>query len=621
MLLSGAVPRLINSSAVPRLSNSGDSDRYPAVGIVRGTGDCTGTLIDEHAVLGAAHCLHRGDGTFVEPDEIRVEFGGTNYGVDAFDVPDDYDASNFEAGDDLAVLHLSADVPDIAPMQIMRQPPQVGQLLTLVGFGDGGTSTNGLQKGFGVKRVGTTEIEQVTDEHIVWFFDSHLEGNTAEGDSGGPAFVELGGEVVIAGVTSGGDGNPATLGDRSFDTRLDVHAEWIDSVLGNEANIVEGDTPVITGLDPANPLRPRITFKGLANAESYEVVISRLSDNGQIVHARGIQTMAWTAKSDLGLGPHRIWVRAVIDGQTGPWSVPREFVVSAALELNGPRGRIVDNQPGVEWNVIDGVTEHQIWLENRTTGAVSVFRGIGSGTDRFQLPSPLELARYRVYIQATGEDGRQTPWSSPLQFTMAAAPDVRVPSNSSSGGPATIEWDAVAGATRYELWLEQSEPGENATVVRVTDVTSNRWTNDGRLGDGIWHVWVRALAEQTDGLDARSNWSDRTALTIENAVAPAPATAAAPALTDNGLLISGPAENGRFGVGVGARNERNPRVYPTSTSRRTSQPQPVYNRQTSTYAARHSVISRLVALPFPGVGAEENVSNLIGDVVDAGDRV
>ena len=34
-------------------------------------------------------------------------------------------------------------------------------------------------------------------------------------------------------MTSGGTGDAHQLGDQSFDTRVDVHQEWIDNIVGN----------------------------------------------------------------------------------------------------------------------------------------------------------------------------------------------------------------------------------------------------------------------------------------------------------------------------------------------------------------------------------------------------
>ncbi len=106
-------------------------------------------------------------------------------------------------------------------------------MLTLVGFGEGGTGASGGNGDFGIKRIGTTPIDGVQPHLVTWNFDNEKESNTAPGDSGGPAYIQSGGVYYVAGVTSGGTRDNAGLGDFSFDTRVDAYAAWIDSIVNN----------------------------------------------------------------------------------------------------------------------------------------------------------------------------------------------------------------------------------------------------------------------------------------------------------------------------------------------------------------------------------------------------
>jgi hypothetical protein len=69
---------------------------------------------------------------------------------------------------------------------------------------------------------------------IIWRFDNNSESDTAYGDSGGPAYLEVDGEYLIAGVTSGGTDPDSMIGDISFDTRVDAFAGWIDAIVAGE---------------------------------------------------------------------------------------------------------------------------------------------------------------------------------------------------------------------------------------------------------------------------------------------------------------------------------------------------------------------------------------------------
>jgi secreted trypsin-like serine protease len=194
----------------------------------QGASLCTGELLSPHVIMTAAHCVDPAvvgkTGTFkvfpgnnlsqanLQTDLLAVK--ETHYNT-AFDV------NNLTGGNDIAVVILQNPVTNVMPLVMNRQAIDnnlVGSSVRLVGYGiTSSTDTNGTTAG--VKRQTTTTLAGFDDVLINFMDPQHL---TCEGDSGGPAFMTIGGQEVIAGITSFGDKNCMQFG---YDTRVDKFAD------------------------------------------------------------------------------------------------------------------------------------------------------------------------------------------------------------------------------------------------------------------------------------------------------------------------------------------------------------------------------------------------------------
>ncbi|MFK8112465.1 MAG: trypsin-like serine protease, partial [Rubripirellula sp.] len=156
---------VFNDMPERRIVNGQETAEFDAVGIVNN--GCTGTLISPTHVLTAAHCT-----VGATPQQMSFQVGGETYQVSAEFTHPQYNDAQFDAGWDLAIMELDRPVEGVEPMQIMRAQPEIGETLTIVGFGEGGTDTGGSSFDFGTKRVGTTPLEEVTENHLWWTFDA-----------------------------------------------------------------------------------------------------------------------------------------------------------------------------------------------------------------------------------------------------------------------------------------------------------------------------------------------------------------------------------------------------------------------------------------------------------------
>jgi V8-like Glu-specific endopeptidase len=208
-----------------------------AVILLEGLPHCTATLVSPSTLVTAAHCVKdHMTPELLAQGKITAVFGSI-YTQPAFAPVQIVEAKYQDSGpqkfdpkhlvNDIAVVQLKTKIPaaKATPSPLHTGVPTWEDIkskqlaLTFVGFGY--DIVNGKKVQVGIKREASWAITSY-DAGAIWF--STPGTNTCNGDSGGPAFLNVNQQLVLVAVTSGGDMQTCKSG---FDTRVDAYLAWL----------------------------------------------------------------------------------------------------------------------------------------------------------------------------------------------------------------------------------------------------------------------------------------------------------------------------------------------------------------------------------------------------------
>lgn len=207
-----------------------------------------GALIASNWIVTVAHLVNTDFvGKTIQIGErlVKVEKVVKHPGIK--EIPEDFltgDASNLMAfmmeGHDIALIKLSAKLPDSAPIEIYSDNKELGQIITGYGRGTTGNGNTGSISGTnGVLRQLQNRIEETHKNWLSITFDRgenalELEGIDGSWDSGGPLIMKSDGKQLLVGLFCWDyiEGNledfeAGYYGKKSYQVRLSSYEEWI----------------------------------------------------------------------------------------------------------------------------------------------------------------------------------------------------------------------------------------------------------------------------------------------------------------------------------------------------------------------------------------------------------
>ena len=221
---------------------------------------------------------------------------------------------------------------------------------------------------------------------------------------------------------------------------------------------------------------PTLEWEGVSNATEYEVWFRRVGDDSAPISLTTMDTSHRV--SSLPVGFYNLWVRAKLaaDGYS-PWGGGR-FVVDAQPVLS------IDAEDGltISWDALDGVTEYQIWANNRTTQNNGFINTNVTGT-KFVLETP-GFGQHQFWVRALGPNGFRGQWSAVGQHYVGVETQ-NAPRATFSSRP-ELQWNSLEGADQFRVWIS----GPQGFRLDQPNVTGTSFVPNEDLAAGRYRWWV-----------------------------------------------------------------------------------------------------------------------------------
>jgi hypothetical protein len=241
-------------------------------------------------------------------------------------------------------------------------------------------------------------------------------------------------------------------------------------------------------------LRPQIAWGAVDGATGYQVQVDNLTTKAtNLFKTAATTSLQWTPTADLASGNnYRVWVRAVQGSIAGPWSPSQDF--SVAVAKLSPSGNIADLRPTLSWSGISGAS-YRVRVDDLTAGLINLFPSLSSTTTSVRPTADLISGhKYQWFVSAKNAS-TVGGWSAPAVFTELTPVKTGPTSGVASLRP-TLSWQPVAGATRYEVRVNDVT-GKLLNLFPSVRVTGTSWTPPADLVSGRVYSWIVRAVNST----------------------------------------------------------------------------------------------------------------------------
>ena len=185
--------------------------------------------------------------------------------------------------------------------------------------------------------------------------------------------------------------------------------------------------PPVTAVSPVNPTfdqTPTFTWNAVPGAVSYDLYYRNFSTGAATIAQTGIASTSFTPSTNLPTGSYRWNVYAVVQGGYRSLAATvQNFVIGGKPPVLTPQGSTSDTTPTFSWMPVTGAATYDLWVNRIDVPTNKIVFQTGLATTSFTPTTALPIGTYRVWVRAVSTTSQVSPWSTPVNFAIAAVTD------------------------------------------------------------------------------------------------------------------------------------------------------------------------------------------------------
>ena len=247
--------------------------------------------------------------------------------------------------------------------------------------------------------------------------------------------------------------------------------------------------------------KPYLTWDAVKGATGYEIWRAT-SSSGTYTK---MYTTSQTYYTNTSAKPSTTYYKvcAVMSGNsyaTSAFSSVRSITCDCAAPYINITVKADSGKSYLTWKAVDGATKYEIYRATSKDGAYT--KMYTTSSLYYTNTSAKPGTTYYYKIKALGTSSYATSaFSNIRSITCDCAKPVVTITTNSSGKP-YLDWDAVEGATKYEIWRATSSSG---TYTKMWTTTSSYYTNTSAVSGTTYYYKVIALGSTSYANSAYSN--------------------------------------------------------------------------------------------------------------------